>query len=224
MSFSLSRCAILLIAAGLLGSQPAVAFNGTKAGEEREVAGVKLCWCPSGKFTMGSPAGELERRPGEDQVEVTLTKGFWMGKYEVTQGQWKRVVGEFPGERTADAEQEFRLDLSWKQAVEEKAERLRVTMQRRPLVELAATAIALIVARRILGLRALDVTAYGDRADFRSLRRRLVLEISGTEVTGEFKRRHREKVAQALANPFDWDAYVGTSRRGNMTGRRNCRK
>ena len=35
---------------------------------------------------MGSPRGEPERRPGEDQVEVTLTKGFWMGKYEVTQG------------------------------------------------------------------------------------------------------------------------------------------
>ena len=33
------------------------------------------------------------RRPDEDQVEVTLTRGFWMGKYEVTQGQWKRVVG-----------------------------------------------------------------------------------------------------------------------------------
>ena len=40
---------------------------------------------------MGSPRGEPERRPGEDQVEVTLTKGFWMAKYEATQGQWKRV-------------------------------------------------------------------------------------------------------------------------------------
>jgi formylglycine-generating enzyme required for sulfatase activity len=45
---------------------------------------------------MGSPLDEPERRPDEAQVEVTLTKGFWMGKYEVTQGQWKRVVGEFP--------------------------------------------------------------------------------------------------------------------------------
>ena len=46
---------------------------------------------------MGSPANEPERRPGEDQVEVTLSKGFWIGKYEVTQGEWKRIVGEFPG-------------------------------------------------------------------------------------------------------------------------------
>ena len=47
-------------------------------------------------------AGEPERRPGEDQVEVTLTKGFWMAKYEATQGQWKRVVGKLPGELTAE--------------------------------------------------------------------------------------------------------------------------
>jgi len=30
-------------------------FDGTRAGEERTVAGVRLCWCPPGKFTMGSP-------------------------------------------------------------------------------------------------------------------------------------------------------------------------
>src|SRR5262245_64294937 len=76
-------------------------FLGTKGGDEREVIGVKLCWCPSGRFRMGSPPDEPERRPDEAQVEVTLTKGFWMGKYEVTQGQWKRVVGEPPGELTA---------------------------------------------------------------------------------------------------------------------------
>jgi hypothetical protein len=29
---------------------------------------------------MGSPPDELERRPDEDEVEVTLTNGFWMGK------------------------------------------------------------------------------------------------------------------------------------------------
>ena len=42
---------------------------------------------------MGSPRSEPERRPGEDQVEVTLTRGFWMAKYEVTQGEWKRRSG-----------------------------------------------------------------------------------------------------------------------------------
>ncbi|HEV8001915.1 MAG TPA: formylglycine-generating enzyme family protein [Planctomycetaceae bacterium] len=75
-------------------------FVGSKAGDEREVVGVKLCWCPAGHFTMGSPRTEPERRPGENQVEVTLTKGFWTGKYEVTQGDWKRIVGTLPGPLT----------------------------------------------------------------------------------------------------------------------------
>jgi formylglycine-generating enzyme required for sulfatase activity len=77
-------------------------FLGAKAGDETTVGGVRLCWCPPGRFQMGSPRSEPERRPGEDQVEVTLTKGFWMGKYEVTQGQWKRVIGKLPGELTAE--------------------------------------------------------------------------------------------------------------------------
>jgi formylglycine-generating enzyme required for sulfatase activity len=81
----------------------AKSFPGSTAGDEREVGGVKLCWCPPGKFIMGSPLGEPDHRPDEEQVEVTLTKGFWMGKYEVTQGQWKRVMGKIPGERTVTA-------------------------------------------------------------------------------------------------------------------------
>jgi formylglycine-generating enzyme len=86
---------------------PGHTFLGSKAGDEREVAGVKLCWCPAGRFVIGSPKDEPERRPGEDQVEVTLTRGFWIGKYEVTQGQWKRVAGPFPGELTAGAGDDF---------------------------------------------------------------------------------------------------------------------
>lgn len=78
------------------------AFAGSKAGEERQVAGIRLCWCPPGRFRMGSPPTETERRPGEDPVDVTLSKGFWTGKYEVTQGQWKRIVGKLPGPLTAE--------------------------------------------------------------------------------------------------------------------------
>lgn len=77
-------------------------FTGSKAGDERELDGIKFCWCPAGRFTMGSPRTEPERRPGENQVEVILTKGFWMAKYETTQGQWKRIMGKLPGELTAE--------------------------------------------------------------------------------------------------------------------------
>ncbi len=78
------------------------AVTGSKVGDEREFVGIKYCWCPAGKFTMGSPPTEQERRPGEDQVEVTLSKGFWTAKYEATQGEWKRVMGKLPGPLTAE--------------------------------------------------------------------------------------------------------------------------
>jgi formylglycine-generating enzyme required for sulfatase activity len=66
------------------------------------VGGVRLCWCPPGTYTLGSPPDEPDRRPDEGQVEVTLTRGFWTAKYETTQSQWRRVVGKLPGEPTAE--------------------------------------------------------------------------------------------------------------------------
>jgi formylglycine-generating enzyme len=77
-------------------------FQGSKAGDQRQVVGLRLCWCPPGKSIMGSPSTEPERRPDEAQVEVTLTRGFWMGKYETTQGEWKRVMGKLPGPLTTE--------------------------------------------------------------------------------------------------------------------------
>ena len=70
---------------------------------------------------MGSPRTEPERRPGENQVEVTLSKGFWTGKYEVTQGDWKRIVGTLPGPLTAagGAGDDFPVyNVNWPEAVE----------------------------------------------------------------------------------------------------------
>jgi len=85
-----------------LAEQPRPSFRGARAGEELEIEGVKLRWCPADRFVMGSPPSEPERRPAEDQVEVTFTRGFWMAQYEVTQGQWKRIIGKLPGELTAE--------------------------------------------------------------------------------------------------------------------------
>src|SRR5436305_6783450 len=97
----------IVMAASAPAAVRADAFAGTRAGAVREIAGIKLCWCPPGKFIMGSPPTEPERRPGEDQVEVTLTQGFWIGKYEVTQGQWKRIMGAFPDKLTAGEGDDF---------------------------------------------------------------------------------------------------------------------
>lgn len=81
-------------------------------------------------------------------------------------------------------------------------------MQSKPLVEMAAIALAMVLAHRVVPLGQLDVTAYGERADYRSVSASTMLEISGTESIAELERRHRDKTAQALANPFGWDACV----------------
>ena len=47
-------------------------------------------------FLMGSPKGELGRFRDETQHQVTLTCGYWMGKYEVTQAQYEAVMGTNP--------------------------------------------------------------------------------------------------------------------------------
>ncbi len=69
-------------------------------------------------------------------------------------------------------------------------------------------ALALILGCRVVPLGRLFVTDHGDRADYRARKRKVVLEVSGTEVADELGRRHREKIAQARDNPFGWDAYV----------------
>ena len=71
-------------------------FLGRNPGDERTVEGMKLCWCPPGQFVMGSPPTETGRNADEAQVPVTITRGFWMAKFEVTQGHWTRVMGALP--------------------------------------------------------------------------------------------------------------------------------
>ena len=59
--------------------------------------GMEFVEIPAGSFTMGSPRDEDGRFEGEGpQREVTLSQGFGMGKYEVTQGQWEAVMGSNP--------------------------------------------------------------------------------------------------------------------------------
>ncbi len=72
---------------------------GTKSAAEktRVFAGMEFCWCPPGKFTMGSPADEEEHSEDEGPLhEVTFSQGFWMEKYAVTQAQWRKEVGNAP--------------------------------------------------------------------------------------------------------------------------------
>jgi formylglycine-generating enzyme required for sulfatase activity len=62
--------------------------EGSKAGDGKElVPGIAFRWCPPGKFKMGE---------GDDTVDVELSNGFWLGETEVTQGQWKKLMGTSP--------------------------------------------------------------------------------------------------------------------------------
>ena len=59
---------------------------------------LEMVLIPAGKFMMGSPASEIGRDISEKQHEVTLTKPFYMGKYEVTQEQWEKIMGDNPSQ------------------------------------------------------------------------------------------------------------------------------
>ena len=58
--------------------------------------GLEMLWVEPGTFTMGSPESEPGRYDDETQHTVTLTEGYWLGKYEVTQAQWEEVMGSNP--------------------------------------------------------------------------------------------------------------------------------
>ena len=80
----------------------------------------EMIWVKPGSFAMGSPegffAGERGRDSDESQHQVTLTKGFYLGKYEVTQAQWVYVMGSNPSQfKGANRPVE---EVSWHDAVE----------------------------------------------------------------------------------------------------------
>ena len=61
------------------------------------VSGLDFVWVPAGSFIMGSPlTGYDSRLADETQHNVHFFTGFWMGRFEVTQGQYEAVMGTNP--------------------------------------------------------------------------------------------------------------------------------
>ena len=59
--------------------------------------GIKFVLIPAGQFMMGSADGEVGRYPVEGpQHKVKFRKAFYMSIHQVTQGQWKAVMGSTP--------------------------------------------------------------------------------------------------------------------------------
>jgi hypothetical protein len=61
---------------------------------------MEMLWVKPGAFEMGSPLSEKDREDNETPHTVTLTQGYWLGKYEVTQTQWEKVMGDNPKARS----------------------------------------------------------------------------------------------------------------------------
>lgn len=92
----------------------------TRTGWAKEIVhegtGIELVFIAAGEFRMGSPLSEQEavvqeaKRQGfpvgfseeGPQHEVKITKAFYMGKYELTQGQWQKVMGANPSSFKGD--------------------------------------------------------------------------------------------------------------------------
>ena len=70
--------------------------NPPPSGSWTSPLGMEFKWIPAGSFVMGSPQGEEGRFAAEVQHGVRISEGFWMGKYEVTQGEWEAVMGSNP--------------------------------------------------------------------------------------------------------------------------------
>ncbi len=104
------------------GTREQVPIKGARAGQERDdnCLRMKFVWCPPGRFVMGSPPGESEPLKTEVQAEVVLTRGFWLGKYEVTQAQWTKLKTPdlWKGERLIKEGEDFPATyLSWANAM-----------------------------------------------------------------------------------------------------------
>jgi sulfatase modifying factor 1 len=77
---------------------------------------LEMVWVNPGIFMMGSPAEEANRDDDESQHQVTLTKGFYLAKNEVTQAQWKQVMLINPS-RLNGSDLPMK-DVSWNDSIE----------------------------------------------------------------------------------------------------------
>ncbi|MBQ1428188.1 MAG: SUMF1/EgtB/PvdO family nonheme iron enzyme, partial [Kiritimatiellae bacterium] len=93
----LGVAALALTACAADATASAQGAAGRKTGDVKTItlpggATMEMVWCEPGTFKMGSPPTETGRFEDEAQHVVKITRGFWLGKYEVTQRQWESVM------------------------------------------------------------------------------------------------------------------------------------
>jgi formylglycine-generating enzyme required for sulfatase activity len=89
---------VFVVALILLGGQSLGLFDPTRSDAVLLPGGVhlKLVWVPGGVFQMGCSPGDSACSRDEQPAHLVHVDGFWLGRYEVTQRQWKSVMGESP--------------------------------------------------------------------------------------------------------------------------------
>jgi formylglycine-generating enzyme required for sulfatase activity len=90
----MKRPFLVCLVALLLAVVPAAAQREESQKALTNSIGLKLVLIPAGKFQMGSPATEDEREDKELPHEVTISKPFYMGVYEVTQAEYAKGIGD----------------------------------------------------------------------------------------------------------------------------------
>jgi len=80
-------------AGNIASANRTVTVVGNRSVDLNASVALDMLWVPAGTFTMGSPTAEVGRQSDrEDEHNVSLTKGFYLGKYEVTQAQYEAVM------------------------------------------------------------------------------------------------------------------------------------
>jgi formylglycine-generating enzyme required for sulfatase activity len=110
-TIALVRMSGFLLLAVLLGVIPSTARSASEKTLVNSI-GMEFVFIPAGTFMMGSEAGEMDERPPH---QVTLSRPFYIGRYEVTQAQWQKVMGNNPslfrGDATLPVEQVWWTDV-----------------------------------------------------------------------------------------------------------------
>ena len=87
-------------------STPSPAQPVTSSADQKTITNsisMEFVLIPAGEFDMGSPSGEVGRDGDEGPVHsVTISNAYYMGKYEVTQKQWREVMGTNPSNWKGD--------------------------------------------------------------------------------------------------------------------------
>lgn len=93
---------------------PFAATHQPETGHSYTIRAVDLpmIWIPPGSFWMCNPQG------GDDDTKVTLTRGYWLGRTEVTQEQWQAVMVNLPSPSHFKGSDRPVENIAWNSAME----------------------------------------------------------------------------------------------------------